>query len=109
MVHIHRPKYNKQEILQEPKKSKKQFFGVRNLCQDDIGPNVYASSEDIGDAFVYRALAYRSRLYNPYNDLKVRDFEWKVITKSVFDNYVQFLDTQREAFLNEAEREYANG
>jgi len=109
MVHIHRPKQNVREALPEPVKTQSKFYGIRGLEADTVGPDVYAHSEDIGNAYIYRALAYRNRLYNPYNDLKVRDFEWKPIAKHVFDNYLQFLKTQREAYLNEAEREYANG
>jgi len=109
MVHIHRPKQNKQEVLPESPKAKQLFYGIRGLVSDSFGADVFAQREDVGDSFIYRIMAYRNRLYNPYMDSKPRDYEFKPVTQVVFNNYLQFLSSQREAYLNEAEREYSNG
>lgn len=108
-MHIHRPKENVTEKLPEQGKSPVEWYGIRGKVVAKADDTVYARREDLGDSYIHFALAYRHQLYNPYGDIRQRDYVWKAVSKSVFDLYVNFLKTQRESYLNTAEREYANG
>ena len=85
---------------------------------DDSSYDAHAKSIAVGERIKYFAKRGRhGKLYNPiglYSEGTSRkqarhagrpEWEFKEVTKSVFDKYINFLKTKNPAWLNNAERE----
>lgn len=109
-MHIHRPKDNVAEKLPEnDEKLKSSYYGVRKKVVHEPSQDTYAAKQYVEDRIAYSVLMQRNHLYNPFSNMGSKNYTWKPVTKDIFDLYIQFLNTQRETYLNEAERAYANG
>jgi hypothetical protein len=108
-MHIHRPKDNVAEKMPEDTKAREVYYGIRKKVVNKPEQEVYACKQYIDDIVAYSVMTQRNHLYNPFSNMGSKNYSWKPVKKTVFDLYVQFLDTQRETYLNEAEKEYFNG
>jgi hypothetical protein len=108
-MHIHRPKENVLEKMPEAGASKASYYGIRKYVTNKPEQETYACKQRVDEIESYSVMTQRNHLYNPFSNMGSKNYAWKPVTKKVFDLYVQFLDTQRETYLNEAEREYFNG
>ncbi len=108
-MHIHRPKENVEEKLQESTTVQNSYYGIRKKVVHEPSQDTFASKQYVEDRIAYSVLMQRNHLYNPFSNMGSKNYSWKPVTKHIFDLYVQFLNTQRETYLNEAEREYSNG
>ncbi len=91
------------------------YYSPRNITSTKQLGDSYACKTNFGDNVQYTVYGTKGgRFYNPWaNDLRAsavaRTHEWIKVNKLVFDNYLQFLNTNKDAFLTEAEHRFIYG
>lgn len=76
---------------------------------------VITTTRDDQKSVKYKLVIYNGALYQPSGPYSTREkglkqhFVFRVVSKPVFDNYVQFLKTKKNIYYIQANREITNG
>ena len=110
MQHIHQPKGNKEVPLPPEPKDSLTYYGVLNKKFGEANEKTYAFKNMKGDFTGFYVKGSKDgNFYNPWdNDVK-RNFEWLSVKEHVFNLYISFLNSHKDAFILEAQKEYIYG
>lgn len=108
-LNIHQPKDNTtQKVTMENVKPHVTYYGKKTTST--IEKDSYAYKQVDGKNTRFYCYASRDgHFYNPWQQDGRNIYQWTQVQEKVFNSYVTFLNTNKEAFLSLAEKENIYG
>lgn len=108
-LNIHQPKTNTTEkVTMENVKPNIIYYGKK--ITSTVAKDCYAYKQVDGKKTSFYCFASRDgHFYNPWKEEGRHIYQWTSVQEKVFNSYVTFLNTNKEAFLSSAEKENIYG